>query len=407
MELVEIKEILKDLVVLRVFDKNIKYFESLWEIPEGVTYNSYILRTSEGSVLFDTVKHSFSEEYINALKKVVDLRDIKYVVIQHMEPDHSSSLKALKTLSEFKAEVLGHPLTAKLIKSLLGIDVRFKPVKDDEELRIGDTTLRFLHVPWLHWPETIFTYVEKLKALMSCDAFGAYGIPPHIISDVSDLRTQYVKFMRKYFVNIIGHYRDNVIKALDKLAALNLKIDLVAPSHGAALLGSNVINEVLALYRVWAEGKSENRKLVILYTSMYGYNEEIVKRLLDIVKDDRVRVEVFKFTSYHRDNVSDFLGEVIDAKAIVLVTSTYDNSVFPITKYILELLLSKSNAEKPLYIVTTYGWNDAASREIKNMLKASKFKLLGELTVNSLLTEADIQKLSNLSKEILTSLEVS
>lgn len=402
MERVEVRELLKDLVVLRVLDKNIRYFESLWEIPEGVTYNSYVLRTKEGSILFDTVKHSFSEEYVDALKRVVDLRDIKYVVIQHMEPDHSSSLKTLSTLSGFRAEVLGHPLTAKLIKSLLGIDVKFRPVKDGEELRLGDTVLKFVHAPWLHWPETIFTYVEELKALMTCDAFGAYSIPPHVISDLTYLRTQYARFMRKYFVNIIGHYKDNVIKALNKLATLNLDLELIAPSHGAAFLGTNTINEVLKLYRSWAEGRSENKKLVILYTSMYGYNEEIVEKLLEMIKGDDVRVEVFKFTPEHRDNISDFLGEVIDARAIVLVTSTYDNSVFPITKYVLELLLAKSNTEKPLYVITTYGWNDAASREIRNILEKSKFKLSGELSVNSLLTEADLQKLSNVSKEILT-----
>jgi len=407
LELVEVKELLKDLVVLRVFDRKIMYFESLWEIPEGITYNSYVLKTKEGSVLFDTVKHVFSEEYIDALRRVVDLRDIKYVVLHHMEPDHSSSLKALSALNEFRAEVLGHPLTAKLIKSLLGIEVKFRPVRDGEELRLGDTTLRFFHVPWLHWPETIFTYVDEFRALMTCDAFGAYSVSPIIVSDLTDLKARYSRFMKKYFVNIIGHYRDNVIKALNKLTTHNLKVELVAPSHGAVLLGTDTINEAIKLYRLWAEARPENKKLVILYTSMYGYNEKIVEKLLSMIKRDDVHIEVFKFTSDYRDNVSDFLGEAIDAKVIVLVTSTYDNAVFPLTKYVLELLLSKTDSEKPLYIITTYGWNDAASREIRNLLTRSKFKLSGELSVNSLLTETDFQKLSSLAREILASLEVS
>jgi len=407
MKTVEVREVLKDLIVLRAIDRDIRYFESLWEIPEGVTYNSYVLRTNEGSILFDTVKHSFSEEYVNALRRVVDLRDIKYVVIQHMEPDHSSSLKALSTLSDFRAEVLGHPLTAKLVKSLLGLDIKFRSVRDGEELRLGNMALKFLHTPWLHWPETIFTHIEEFGALMTCDAFGAYSIAPYTISDLTDLTTQYVKYMRKYFVNIIGHYRDNVIKALDKLFTLNLKTELIAPSHGAVLLGANVVKEVLKLYRSWAEGVPEDKKVVILYTSMYGYNEEIIRKLLSTIGRDNVDVKVFRFTSDHRDNVSDFLGEVIDAKVIVLATSTYDNSVFPITKYLLELLLSKSNVEKPIYLITTYGWNDAASRELKNILIKSKFKLSKELSVNSLLTETDLQKLDYMSREILTYLGVS
>jgi flavorubredoxin len=407
MKTVEVREVLKDLIVLRAVDRDIKYFESLWEIPEGVTYNSYVLRTSEGSILFDTVKHGFSEEYVDALRRVTDLRDIKYVVIQHMEPDHSSSLKALSNLSDFRAEVLGHPLTAKLIKSLLGIDVKFRPMRDGEVLRLDDITLKFLHTPWLHWPETIFTHIEELSALMTCDAFGAYSVPPYSISDLTLLRTDYVKYMRKYFVNIIGHYRDNVVKALDKLSTLNLKIELIAPSHGAVLSGADVIKEVLNLYRSWAEAVPKDKKVVILYTSMYGYNEEIIRKLLSAVSKDNVDVKVFRFTSHHRDNVSDFLGEVIDAKVIVIATSTYDNSVFPITKYLLEVLLGKSNAEKPVYLITTYGWNDAASRELKNILMKSKFKLSRELSVNSLLTEADLQKLNDISREILTYLDIS
>ncbi|MEM0325536.1 MAG: FprA family A-type flavoprotein [Desulfurococcaceae archaeon] len=404
MNLVEVRELLRELVLVRAVDREIKYFESLWEIPEGVTYNSYVLRTSEGYVLFDTVKYNFAKEYVETLERIVDIEDIRYVVAQHMEPDHSGALRELSKHRKFRAVVLGHPLTGKLIKSLLGVDVKFKPVGDGEELRVGDKELRFIHAPWLHWPETIFTYVRDLKALMTCDAFGAYSIPDYVVNNPEVLRKNYAVFMRKYFVNIIGRYRDYVVKALDKITSLNLELSVVAPSHGAVLQGTRVIEEALKLYRDWAEGKPLENKIVVIYTSMYGYNEEIVKEILDVLGASGVNLEVFKFTSNHRDNVSDLLGQLIDAKAVVLVTSTYENTVFPLAKYLVNLMIEKANAEKKLYIVTTYGWSDMALRELKKMLEGSKFKVIRELSVNSYLTEEDRRKLREISRDIISSL---
>ncbi|MEM4369783.1 MAG: hypothetical protein QXX15_02705 [Desulfurococcaceae archaeon] len=239
---------------------------------------------------------------------------------------------------------------------------------------------------------------------MTCDAFGAYSIPDYVVNNPEVLRKNYAVFMRKYFVNIIGRYRDYVVKALDKITSLNLELSLVAPSHGAVLQGTRVIEEALKLYRDWAEGKPLENKIVVIYTSMYGYNEEIVKEILDVLGASGVNLEVFKFTSNHRDNVSDLLGQLIDAKAVVLVTSTYENTVFPLAKYLVNLMIEKANAEKKLYIVTTYGWSDMASRELKKMLEGSKFKVIRELSVNSYLTEEDRRKLREISRDIISSL---
>ncbi len=404
---VSIHKVMKNLDLIRVTDAKVKYFEALWEIPEGVTYNSYVLHTSEGAVLFDTVNSDFSRDYLEALRSVTDVRDFRYVIVHHMEPDHSGSLKDLARVEGFRAEVLGHPLTSRLIKSLLNIEVKFRQTRDGEELKLGATTLKFIHVPWLHWPETMFTYVEDFRTLMTCDAFGAYSMPPYMISGAEYLSAEYVRFMRKYFANIIGRYRENVIKALDKLESLGLSVDLMAPSHGAVLSGVDVVNRVLKLYRSWAEGIAEGGKVVVLYTSMYGYVERMVEELLERVADRGVRVELFKFTSVHRDNVADFLGSLLDAGVFVIATSTYDGGLFPITKYLLSLVVSKLNVEKPTYLITAYGWNDAALRELKNLFSSSKLVLKGELTVNSTPTKADLTRLDEMTREILTQSGVS
>ncbi|MEM2005298.1 MAG: FprA family A-type flavoprotein [Zestosphaera sp.] len=404
---VAIHKVMKNLDLIRVTDTEVRYFEAMWEIPEGVTYNSYVLHTDEGEVIFDTVKSDFSREYLEALKSVVDFRDIRYVVVHHMEPDHSGSLKDLAGVEGFRAEVLGHPLTSRLIKALLNINVRFREVRDGEEVRLGDTKLKFIHTPWLHWPETMFTYVENSNALMTCDAFGAYSTAPYVVSSVENLKTEYVRSMRKYFANIVGHYRENVVKALDKLGSLGLGVDLVAPSHGAVLSGADIVRKVVELYRSWSEGRAEGGKVVLLYTSMYGYVGKLVEDFLKCFEGGGVRVEVFRFTSTQRDSVADFLGELLDADAFVVATSTYDGGLFPLTKHLLNLVVDKLNVIKPVYLITAYGWSDAAAREIKKILSGSKLVVKGELAVNSTPTSEDLIKLRAMVKEVLAQAGVS
>lgn len=404
---ITIHKVMKDLDLIRVTDTNVRYFEAMWEIPEGVTYNSYVLHTDEGEVVFDTVKPDFSREYLEGLRSVADFRDIKYIVVHHMEPDHSGSLKDLIRAEGFRAEVLGHPLTSRLIKALLNIDVRFRQVRDGEELELSGTKLKFIHTPWLHWPETMFTYIKNSNALMTCDAFGAYSTPSYIVSGVEHLNAEYVRSMRKYFANIVGHYRENVVKALDKLESLRLSVDLAAPSHGAVLSGAEVVRKALELYRSWSEGRVEGGKVVLLYTSMYGYVEKLVEDFLRGVEGGRVRVEVFRFTSTHRDLVADFLGELLDADVFVIATSTYDGGLFPLTKHLLNLVVDKLNVVKPVYLITTYGWSDAAAREIKKILSGSKLVVRGELAVNSTPTSEDLVRLKTMVDEMLAQAGVS
>jgi flavorubredoxin len=165
-----IKEVTDDLFLIRVDDRRVKYFEALWEIPEGITYNAYLLRLGSGSVVFDGVKAEYSDGFIEALTSLVNPKSIRYVVVNHAEPDHTGSIKKLMELTGGKAVVLGHPMVASLLNSLYGIRPAFKAVKDGEALDLGDETLKFIHTPWLHWPETMVTYFgEEISSnLLRC-----------------------------------------------------------------------------------------------------------------------------------------------------------------------------------------------------------------------------------------------
>ncbi len=399
---ISVRKIQKDLYMIRVEDRLIKYFEGLWEIPEGVTYNSYVLIGNEGSVLFDTVGRNFSNMFIDTLRSLIDIKDIKFIITQHLEPDHSGALPELLKELNHLTEVLGHPLASKLIESLYGLKPRFRSVGDGEVIEFGEYKLMFIYVPWLHWPETILTYVGgNLNYLMTCDVFGAYSIPEYFEIDVNYLPKEYEYFMRKYFVNVIGYYRENVIKNLSKLKQLNLRIEAIAPAHGSILKGKEVLERVSNLYESWAKAEASDNKVTIVYTSMYGYVEKVIEYLVKALSERGVNTSVFKFTSYERSNVSDLLGEVLNSKMLIIASATYDADLFPLMTYILELILKKTNAEKPLVLLTVYGWGNAASNKAKELISKSKYRIVGSYGINSLVKDKDYVELNNLIKKIL------
>ena len=226
---VVIKEISRNLYILRTEDYETRFFEALWEIPEGITYNAYLLLTEEGAVLLDLWKKSFSKKLIETLKCIIDLKDIKYVIIHHAEPDHTGSLPELLKHND-KVTVIGQPLAKSILENFYRINLRFKPVKDREELRIREKTLKIIHTPWLHWPETIMTFLEEENILFSCDAFGGYSVPSSVFDENDEVIAKYIPYVRKYFATVIGHYRNFVIKNVEKISNLNIRI--IAPAHG-------------------------------------------------------------------------------------------------------------------------------------------------------------------------------
>jgi len=219
-----VAKVTEDLYVLRVDDRYTKYFEALWEIPEGITYNAYLLKTDEGDVLFDAWKRQFSSHLMEALERVTSPDRLKYVVVHHMEPDHTGSLEDVLRWAP-NAKVLGHPLAGRMMNAYPKAKERFKPVKDGEVLEVGGKKLRFVHTPWLHWPETMMTWLEEEGVLLTCDAFGGYGIPLSLFDDQCVKLEEMIREMRKYVVTVIGHYREWIDRNIAKLEKLGIKVD--------------------------------------------------------------------------------------------------------------------------------------------------------------------------------------
>ncbi len=361
--------------LLRLDDDEIRYFESLWLIPEGITYNAYLLPTSEGWVLFDTWKVGYEARFMEVLKSAVDPREIRYLVIHHMEPDHSGAVKAL--LEENPGiEVIGHPMTRSMLESFYGLRPRFRTVRDGEELRVGEYTLKFIYAPWLHWPETIFTYVKEIGALLTCDAFGSYSIPPKVFDDeLSKEELEMYRFStRKYMATVVGHYLPFVGKAIKKVNELGLEVKMILPSHG--LIWRRPA-EIMRYYERWSAGESVSgvKKVVVVYGSMYGFVEAAVREATKILEGEGVLHAIYRFVDDYRDEISDLMGDLINASGIILGTATYEAGIHPLMRFVVDLMIEKIPKNKTVLIITNYGWGGVAGKLLKKELEEAGFKV--------------------------------
>ncbi len=385
MDTIITQQIADNLYLIRTIDRKIKYFEALWEVPEGMVYNAYLLKTSEGAVLFDTTKANYTEPFLEALRSLIDPKEIKHLIIHHMEPDHSGAMSAVLEAIGEHVQVWGHPFSKRLIKSLYGLDPNFQTVKDDTVLEFGGRKLTFQQMPWLHWPETMITYMPEEGFLFGGDIFGSYGIPEGIFDDDGDDLHEFIHLAREYFASVIGHYKSYVSKNFLKLEGDAAAPKMILPAHG--LLWRKNPSQIMDAYTNWAIGTPEKGKVVIVYSSMYGFVEKSVQVVIGDLKKRGFDPEVLRFTDEYRDDLVDVLGQIPDSEAIVLATATYEAGVFPLMAYIIDEILHKVAYEKPMLLLSAFGWGGMVSKQLVPKLEESSFQLVDAIEINSLLDD--------------------
>ena len=380
-------EIKPDIYWIGVNDRTTDLFEGLWPITqEGVSYNAYLIN-DEKKALVDLAKGLKTDEFFDQIADVVDLSEIDYVMINHMEPDHTGVLRTLRRIAP-GATILGSPKTKEMLESFYGITENVRVLRDGETLPLGRRTLQFFSTPFVHWPETMMTYETSHRILFSCDAFGGYGALRGAIFDdeYTDLGF-YQKEALRYYVNIVAKFSKPVLRAIEKLA--DVPVEIIAPSHG--LIWRKQPRLIVDLYRKWAEyaaGQTE-AEITLIYGSMYGNTETMMNAVAQGISRVGVPLEIFDAARTH---VSYILPSLWTRAGVMVGAPTYEGALFPPVAQVLEMAALKRVLNKKVAMFGSYGWSGGALRRLKQIVEPMKWELVDSLEFAGGPTEEDLKK---------------
>ncbi len=359
--------IVNDVYWVGVNDRRTALFEGIWPIPLGVSYNSYLI-VDERTVLIDTVKDLSVNGYVNRLKHLLGPhRQIDYLVINHLEPDHSGALPLIKRVFP-NIQIVGNKKTAEFLADLYGVG-NIHLVQDGDELPLGRRKLRFFLTPMVHWPETMMTYETTDGILFAGDAFGGFGaLEGGIFDDEVDL-DYYENEILRYFSNIVGKYSPMVQKAIAKLSGVDIRI--IAATHGP-IWRTNPAH-IVRLYDGWSRHQTEPG-VVVVFGSMYGATEKMAEAVERGIADGGVKtIRVHNVSTSH---VSYVIRDAWRYQGLILGSSTYDLGVFPPMEWLLRLLSAKKLSNRSVGVFGSYGWSGGAVKAIKQFVEDGKLELI-------------------------------
>jgi flavorubredoxin len=345
-------------------DRTTDLFEGIWPVShEGVTYNSYLLR-DEKKVIIDLAKDFKTDEYFERIEALVPLSEIDYIVVNHMEPDHTGAVRAMVRIPR-KLTIIVTEKAREMLAAFYGITENVRVVADGEELSIGKRTLKFVHAPFVHWPETMVTYDTTDRILFSCDAFGGYGALPGTIFDdqCADL-VFYEREALRYYVNIVAKFSAPTLKAIEKLSGV--PIDVIAPSHG--LVWRRDPGRIVELYRQWAQlahGGGE-RGVTLVYGSMYGNTEKMMNAVAQGISRSGLPVEIFDAARVHPSYI---LPALWTYRGVMVGAPTYEGTLFPPVAHAIEMAALKGVVNKKAAIFGSYGWSKGGMAAFRKMVE--------------------------------------
>ncbi len=356
--MINIKKIRNGIRYVGINDRAIDRFETLWPVPNGVSYNSYLVKGSEKTALIDTVESGFFHEFVDKLKESGEDK-IDYLIVNHMEPDHSGSIpELLRIFPELK--IVGNKMTIAMIGGyykLTDPDL-FIEIKDGEELQLGDKTLRFYLTPMVHWPETMMTYVVEDKVLFSGDAFGCFGALNGGVVDFEMNVTPYYREMERYYACIVGKYGVHVQKALAKLKGLD--IEYICSTHGP--VWHDELKRVVDIYDRLSRYEAEEG-VTIVYGSMYG-NTAVIAETIAMELAAR-GVKNIRVHNASRSSLDEIITDVFRYKGVVLGSPTYSMTVFPPVMQVLNAIETREVKKRAFAWFSSFTWAPGASAVFK------------------------------------------
>lgn len=382
-----IREIRPEVYSVGAIDWNRRLFDELIPLPDGTSYNSYLIKGSEKTALIDTVDPPMKNVLLNHLEQL-GIEHIDYVIANHAEQDHSGSIPYI--LEKYPhASLVTTPKCKGILMDLLSIpEGKFITVSDGEILSLGDKTLEFIHAPWVHWPETMLTYLKEERILFPCDLFGSHIATTD--SYVTD-EGQVYEAAKRYYAEIMMPFRSNIQKHLEKLK--NYQIDIIAPSHGPIYDKPEFI---LNAYREWVSGMPTNT-VVLPYISMHGSTGKMVEHFVEALAARGVTVKQFNLSV---TDIGKLAMALVDAATIVIGAPTVHIGPHPNVAYAALLANALRPKARFVSIIGSYGWGGKAVEQLQAMIPNLKVEVLGTVIIKGYPQETDFAALDSLAGTI-------
>lgn len=377
-----------DIRYIGVNDREIDLFEGQYVVPEGMAYNSYVVLDNKIAIL-DTVEAKFGKQWLENLKSELGTRKPDYLIVQHMEPDHSANI-ALFAAEYPEAVVVASAKAFAMMKQFYGEDfaARRLVVGEGSKLELGRHTLTFLTAPMVHWPEVIVTYDSTDKVLFSADGFGKFGA-------VEGEETDWACEARRYYFGIVGKYGAQVQALLKKAAGL--EIATICPLHGPVLTGD--LSKYLKLYDTWSSYTPEDEGVLIAYTSVYGHTKAAAKKLAELLRAKGKKVVL---TDLARSDMAEAVEDAFRYSQLVLATTTYNAGIFPFMRTFIETLTEHGYQNRTVALIENGSWAPTAAKVMRGMLEGSKNIRFAEQSVKllSAMSEENQTELATLAEEL-------
>ncbi|MDD3745815.1 MAG: FprA family A-type flavoprotein [Anaerostipes sp.] len=370
-------------------DKTLDLFEGQYVIPNGVSYNSYLILDDKVAVM-DTVDARATDEWLKNLEEALGNRAVDYLVVSHMEPDHAANIQTL--VEKYPGmQIVGNAKTFGMIDQFFKMDITNQSliVKEGDTLSLGNHTLQFVMAPMVHWPEVMVTYEQSEKILFSADGFGKFG--------ALDTEEDWACEARRYYFNIVGKYGAQVQALLKKAAGLD--IQMICPLHGPIL--KEDLGYYIGKYDVWSSYEPENKGVLVAYASIYGNTKEAAIKMASLL--EAKGAEKVVLTDLTREDMAEALEDAFRYDSLVVAAPTYDGGIFPCVEEFLLHLKSKNYQKRKVGIMDNGTWAPMAGKHMKTMLEAMKNITICNQTVSirSAMNETNEKEIEELANEIL------
>ena len=392
------RKINDDIYYLGASDRRIELFENVYPVSQGMSYNSYLI-TDEKTCLMDSVDESIRGQFLENLQYALNGRNLDYMVVQHMEPDHCSIVPELFRMYP-DMKLVASLQAFKMMENFYSLQTeeRRLVVKEGDTLELGKHTLKFIAAPMVHWPEVLMTYDVTDKILFSADAFGSFGaMSGNIFADEIDWDKDFKDEARRYYVNIVGKYGPQTQNVLKKASTLD--IQMICPLH--AHIWRKDLSKIISLYNKWSKYEAEKDSVVIFYGSIYGNTQNAAEILaMQLAENGMENVEVFDTSKTH---VSFLVSKAFEYKTLVFAAATYNAEIFDTVQNLITELKNHNLSNRRIGLIENGSWAPVAASKMKAQLETLKNMEVVEPVVKvvSSVTAKNVEELSALAKELM------